>query len=355
MGSVAFGCNKGPDDGGLIVNPVVFPWEGALGPGTTDPGSTAAMLIDSNYLNGVDGWEYLNLDTTRIAIEIADGEPNSAPDWGTLAGGDPVFVNLRSVFNLGPTPTSKRHVFQPGFWFTVALFDLPSAEDLNWSTGPGDPEMAILKVYVDGALTGIESRFRITGDNGKPNPLADESIGGQENFQASLEPQRMIRLRGKRGTGKFNPSAEPIGSVEFDLEYSTDCLSGLHPYPSTEASNATAIVGPAVPTVGSLETVRVVMVDPKGFDLVFNTPEYPGTVDVTLAGDGPMLDLAVDDVPGECDLGDPLDIGLTISNVLVTDINGETLVGPGAGGVDTADNPDDNAVFRLYGVNVDDT
>lgn len=358
VGLAGIGCNRGPDGAGLVTDAVAYPWEGELGPGT-DLGSTVAMVIDSNYLTEVDAWESYTLDTSRVTIKITDPSPAAKPNWDA-----DVVVTPRSVFNIGPTRTSKRHAFQPGFWFTVVLFDLPGEDDLGWDpVDPGgDPEeaIALLQLRVDGVDYGYrQSRFRIMGNKGRPdplpNPLADETIGGQEDFQASLEQQRMIRLRGKRGEGKFSESQEDIGGLEFDIQYDTNCLDIVHAYPSSDASNATAIVGPPDYPEANPRKVHVIMVDPKGIDLAFlHWTVYPGTVDQTLAGQGPMLDLAGYGTAGGvdgCDIADPANF--EISNLLVTDIHGAELIRePDVVLVDTTDSPDSDAIFRMYAVDV---
>lgn len=358
IAALTFGCNRGPDGGGSDTDPLVFPWEGRLGTPTTENpegwGSTAAVLIDSPYLPILDAWEFLDLHKERVTIKIADAEPGPGHYWDP-----PVEAHLRSVFNLGPARTSKRAESWPGFWFTTALFDLPSEAALG---SPSEyPFTVFVQVFVDGVLV-YEPRFEITGASGVPNPLADESIYGQGGFQESLEPQRMIRLRGKRFNPEknsedekkwFYPGQDPIGAVEFDLEYITVCVSAIRPYPSTEAANATAIVGPPTPSGDHRETVHVVMVDPKGIELQFLDESHPFAQ--FLAGQGPMIDLAVDDVPVyHCNIGSPA--AFKISNLLVTNLDGQEIVRvDGVVKVDTDSAPNSDASLRLYAVQVDET
>ena len=375
VGALVAGCNTGPDHLGhndpasQDFDPLVFPWEGQLGDpaqaGGDDFGSTAAILIDSNYIQIGDiraatgaPLEYFNLHEGRVTIKIKDANDDNLNWDGSIE------ANLRSVVNLAADRTSVISLAWPGAWFTAAIFDLPSELSVinanSWIPAGQDayPAMALVEVYIDGNSTPLHtSRFRITGGLGIPNDLADPSIWGQATLQEDLESQRMIRLRGKRGAQgqMFYEGQPPIGALEFDLEYLTVCARNMRAYPSTDAANATAIIGPPTEYF-SRETVHVVMVDPKGIEIPFlqDLPPYI-TTDPTLAGQGPFIDLAFDEDPmWDCDSMIPDPSYWTISNLLVTDLSGDVILErSGEVPVDTTDAPDSNAVLRLYAMVVE--
>jgi len=120
---LSFGCNEGPDGNGATTDPLVYPWEGQLGR-DDGWGSTMAILIDSSHILGDATLEYHNLDADRIDLELVDDGTTDGIEWS-----NPVPVNLRYVFNLGPTRSSEIARALPGFNFTVAVFDLPPASD----------------------------------------------------------------------------------------------------------------------------------------------------------------------------------------------------------------------------------
>ena len=68
--SFSLGCNVGPDNSFADLQPLVFPSEGRLG--TAGWGSTAAVVIDSNYLDFADDWEFHDLHKSRVKINVTD-------------------------------------------------------------------------------------------------------------------------------------------------------------------------------------------------------------------------------------------------------------------------------------------
>lgn len=309
----ALGCNTGPDGQG-VYEPMVFPWEGRLGEG--GPGSTIAVLIDSNYAP-YDITENYDLHRDRVGVALVDADPATAPNWDP-----PVEVTPRAVFNVGSPPGSIRSLGSPGTWVTVALFDLPPASSFSFL--PSDyPVATRLQVSVDG-LPLRTSDFQIIGESGTPNPLHEIFPAG---WVSGLEPQRMIRLRLKRGA-ELNPDAGhgSIGAVEFDFEYDPACVDAVRAYPDTDFVAATAMVGVAAAgETPGWDRVHVVLLDPKGVDLPYlNDSEDPPVIaDETVAGQGPILSLAIDGDPA-CLLSDP---GVrAIRNLRVTDVDGVAIL-----------------------------
>lgn len=356
MGFVSAGCNNGPYGTGANYDPLLFPWNGEFGPGSA-AGSTHAFVIDSNYMNVTDAWEGLDLNSDRVTVTLFDDEADGY-NW------PPIEVGVRSVFNLAPTRTSRQASIQPGVWFTVVLFDMPSFNDVDAGSsgaGPIYPLTARLQVTRADSPLMFWADVEITGENGKPNPMADPAIGGQELLMFDLVQRRMIRLRGKRGDpavpgeAKFYASNGDIGGIEFDFRYDPNCLDDIEVFPNTEASNATALVGPVSGPVAGMETVHVVLVDPKGIQLVFlqEVPFNPSWVDETLAGTGPLLDLVgTKPTMSTCDITYPSQSDFVIENLVVTDVDGVELINEPAPTFDNvADVPDPNATFRVYGVN----
>jgi hypothetical protein len=95
----------------------------------------------------------------------------------------------------------------------------------------------------------------------------------------------------------------------------------------------------------------VMVVDPGGFNLSFLADELPlNTTDETLAGEGPLVDLAVNwktTSDPDCDLGNAALIGLY--GLLVSDVNGNQVFSvPETVELDSADAPSASAVFRRY-------
>lgn len=333
------GCTEGPDLVGGVNNPLVFPWAAQFGP-PGDPehtlGDTVAIVIDSNYDPNIqsDFSEYYDRHRENVTIEIS--HPLNPNGWSTE-------VTLRGVFQLGPSDHSWQGAVNPGAWFTVAVFDLPAVDAIPafMADPPDYPLDTVLKVRFDGYWRRT-AEFEVTGQDGRPNPLSDETVHPQ--LLDRLAPRRMVRLRPIRqqGTGPgFPEPLAPIAGIEFDVKYDPDCANPLVPtpsvYPTAEAAHATAIVGPASDPDGGLVTAHVVVVDPKGFTLTFLNWLIGG--DLTLAGNGPLLDLQFAPVttPEGCLFSDPNDPSftpLTLKNLLVYGMDGQTLLGPEAEATD---------------------
>jgi len=360
---LSFGCNEGPDGNGATTDPLVYPWEGQLGR-DDGWGSTMAILIDSSHILGDATLEYHNLDADRIDLELVDDGTTDGIEWS-----NPVPVNLRYVFNLGPTRSSEIARALPGFNFTVAVFDLPPASDSEFTiTGSGPFEaMGEIDVYVDGGGSPVHtSRIVLTGIEGYPNPLGDPSIFGQGDLMDDLGAQRMIRLQPKRDDpdttteveGPFYEGMGTIGSIEFDFEYSSLCNHTPRVYPANDASNALAYAGPFTFTgTGYRYAGHVVIVDPKGINVAFEESQPPTIIrDETLAGTGPIIDIAFNDnVAYTCDITEesPPNTIWKVSNLLVTALDGTVLVDEsGVLVLDTPEDPSSDAAFRMYAVDV---
>ena len=369
LGWLASGCTGGPDPSFSDSQPLVFPDVGFLG--TSGWGTTAAVVLDSNYLDigygggcgppprpfAEEGDNYELYDLHAGRIEIFLSHPFLT---GGGCGGGPGLpegffidtpVNIRSVFSVGATSTSQLALQAPGAELTVVIFDLPSRAALSFPSSY--PFTAILRVEIDG-LPYYAPRIIIRGEGGVPNPMVDavtlNVFGGSPD---ALEPQPTLRLRGKRGAGKFLQSQGVLGAIEFDFRYDASCIAAVRAFPATEAANGTAVVGPAASAGAGFEAVHVMMLAPEGFSLTFQNDEGDwNLIDETLAGHGPFLDLSLDYAPGaSCSLQDASVFG--IQNLLVVDLNGTPVLSrSGAVPMDSVAEPLPEAVLRFYPVDV---
>lgn len=337
---LAMGCTEGPSGSGGS-QPLVFPWEGQLGNGSL--GSTVSIVLDSNYIPGLDQFEAHDLHEDRIDIILAD--PNSG--WAD------VNVPIRAVFSMQAPPNTWRHNINPGATITVVVFDLPNKATV--SSGLTPPYDAQLNILVDGVPFGLinSADFRIVGHDGIPNPLLAATIPNtgisptdKDNY---LDPRPMLRLRAKRG---FFPEVWPkIGGIEMTVGSRTVCMSNLTPFPASEASNATASSGPVFMRQGAYSYRKVVLVDPDGINLKYESGVF---ADTSLAGTGPFLDLVVTwnfTINPFCDLLEPSLI--LVSDLIVTDIDGNELLNEPNVVIDSAGaGADGNAHLRRYPVDL---
>ena len=374
VASLASGCTVGPDSSFTDYQPLVFPDGGFLG--GSGWGSTAAVVLDSNYFDlgygggcgsppqpppeaASENYELYDLHAGRINIFLAF--PWVPPPGGGCGGGtgmpDNAFsdapVNIRSVFSIGATRNSQLAQQAPGAELTVVVFDLPPRSVVNAPAGFSYPFTALLRVEIDG-LPYFEPRITIWGDNGSPNAVVDALILSLKGISPdALEPRPTLRLRGKRGAGKFLASQGVLSAVEFDFLYDTSCIAAVRGFPATEAANGTVVVGPAAPAGGGFDTAHVMMLVPEGFSLTFQNDEGDGNlIDETLAGHGPFLDLALDYAPGaSCSLLDTSVFG--IQNLSVVDLNGSSVLSrSGSVPMDSVAEPLSEAVLRFYPVDV---
>ena len=336
-------CGTGPDSAFTDTQPLVFPFEGQLGQAA--PGSTVAMVVDSNYIEtccvSFDSSEQHGLHIDRVQVLVSDPGGSGWTDSP---------ADVRYVIPLQAPSNTIAGKNRPGATTTVVVFDMPQASDLNSPTQ--FPFTVELKLMVDGQQL-YEPRFIVTGDQGQRNPLIDATSIAENQLARELAPRPMIRLRGKRGLGKFESTQPPIASMEFVFLWNRTCINQVDAFPATEAINGTAIVGPKAAISNSdFDFARVALVDPKGFSLNYQS-EVAGTgnADESLAGTGPFLDLAFDLVPGStCDLGDVSNFA--VYGLKASDPGGTPFVDVPTAILDTPADPSANATLRMYPVTV---
>ena len=342
-GWLAVGCNLGPNGNATEYQPLLFPSEGQLG--DTSVGTTVAMIVDSNYIEGSDVLEIHDLHRDRAQVLVSEpvgGAWTDAP------------ANLRRVFPIQAPSNTVAGQIRPGLTATIVLFDLPSANALN---NPSTfPLTVLLKVLIDGQED-LSAEFNVLGASGTRtaliDPLLDIAVFGQLNSPlGQLAPQPMIRLRGKRGPGMFEASQRRIGGIEFLFTWDRTCITVVRPYPATEAAEATALVGPYSPVVGNLRSAKVTLLHPAGF-----RPQYLAsasgtpTADETLAGTGPFLDLGFTlQGNSSCSLDSPNIF--SISDFRAYDISGNLLIDSASVELDTEEAPSSSALLRKYPVTI---
>jgi hypothetical protein len=353
----ALSCTVGPDSSFTDLQPLVFPAEGQLGPGENE-GSTIAIVIDSNRIDGFDIGEKYDLDLNKVQVGLRKG---------TVTG----CVGKRGVFSLQAPPSSYLHKTRPGAYFTFLIVDLPGSDGSSgcgFDPGLPYPYTATLEVWIDGALA-FAPRVRITGENGAPSELLDPDLDPEWQdagpyagiWMLDAQTQPLLRFRPKRAAGTFQPGQPAIGAMKFRYVTNDGCLTALRAYPASDAANATILVSPPYewpPEGGNLDAYDVVLIDPKGIDLEY-LQDLPGldTTDETLAGEGPILDLAPDFDPG-LNWEDPevwaacFQQGghpdYNIEDLQVYDLDGNELFEVGSVQVDTTEVPSQSAHLRVY-------
>lgn len=336
--SLAAGCTLGPDGTGP-PQPLVFPWEGQLG--DSGLGTSVAIVLDSNYIDPHDDMELYTLNKSRISV-VARREPT----------GQTAVTILRAVFGMQAPPISNVQLDRPGAWIAVALVDLPRAASLGDPTATEFPFLVTLQVRVDGNVV-YEPKVRIVGRTGQPNPIFDSSFAAAWQVNQLLDYQPTIRLRGKRNQGTnqnaFDENWPPIGGVEFDFKHKTICFEAIRAYGSSEASEATGIVGDPFDVSGGYRTVHVALLDAEGIELRYLTSDGMANPDVTLAGTGPFIDLGVDRTRfsnSSCNMSNPANFD--ILNFRVVDVDGNALLEVADPIVDTEATPAIDATLRFY-------
>ena len=339
---LAVGCNLGPNGNATEYQPLLFPSEGQLG--DTDVGTTVAMIVDSNYIEGSDVLEIHDLHKDRVRVVV------SAPVGG---GWTDALANVRSVFPIQAPSNTLAGRTRPGLTATIVLFDLPSANALN---NPSVfPLTVLLKLLIDGQED-LSAEFNVLGTSGTRtaliHPVLDLTIFGLNSPLGQLAPQPMIRLRGKRGPGMFEASQPKLGGVEFLFTWDRTCITLVRPYPATEAAEATALVGPSSTIAGDLRSAKISLIHPAGFRPKYLTSASgTPTADETLAGTGPFLDLGFT-LKGNslCSLDSP-DI-FSISDFRAYDISGNLLIDSASVELDTEEAPSSSALLRKYPVTI---
>lgn len=299
------GCTP---DGAGGLEALVFPREARLG-------STAAIAVDSNYIQLIDNQEYYDLRKGRLRILLED-------DFGVR-----VEANLRQVFDLG-SPAWSRFAAgnpaalvapRPGAWMTVALFDLPTS-GLSF-TGP--PEVASVIVEIDGVEdTSRRGRIEITGSGGVPTEIAMLTSPGE----ADLESQPLLRLRAIRanaGSPGFQDSWV-IGGIEFDVQWLV-CMKAPKVHPDSDATGATALTGSVSPGEPWFNKTRVVLIDPEGFKLSRPNNAFGGS-SPTAAGQGPFVTMVFDRTGGPVGCSEVSEPLFRVEHLYVTDLDGVALI-----------------------------
>ena len=341
-GWLAVGCNLGPNGNATEYQPLLFPSEGQLG--DTGVGTTVAMIVDSNYIEGSDVLEIHDLHKARVQVLVSD------PVGG---GWTDALANVRSVFPIQAPSNTLAGRTRPGLTATIVLFDLPSANALN---NPSVFPLTVrLKLLIDGQED-LSAEFNVLGTSGTGtaliDPLLSLTLFGINSPLGQLAPQPMIRLRGKRGPGMFEASQAKIGGVEFLFTWDRSCITLVRPYPATEAAEATTLVGPYSPIGGDLRSAKISLIHPAGFRPKYLTSASgTPTADETLAGTGPFLDLGFT-LKGNslCSLDSP-DI-FSISDFRAYDISGNLLIDSASVEVDTDEAPSSTALLRKYPVTI---
>jgi hypothetical protein len=339
--TVVGGCYN-PGTGAIAV---VFPIEGKAGDGA-NPGTTAFMFIDSNYIPFGDSEEWLDLDRSRVRIITRELEP----PWLDVP------ANLRALVNVEAGDMSSLGLLQPGVTGVVAIFDLPSHEALAGPTSyPLDyPIDAQVWVELDGTIPQTlrprVSPIKIVDKGGQPQQLMTASLwpGAEQILENSPEP--IVRIRPMRDQS-VDPADPPtafregweIGSMEFWFRYEDDCIGSiLEAQAQTDAKRGSlVVVGPRIDE-GSESKQRVHFVSPTGLTLAFVSVDY---FDDTLAGHGPILDLMVDRIDETCDVS----TSYQIRALIITDLDGAVLLeSPLIVPVDYGNGTEEEPVFRVY-------
>ena len=249
---LAVGCK---DDGG--PGTLVFPPQATLG-------QTVALSIDTNQLPnlipGLTALEDYELSRQNVTLEIDD-------DTGTNV------ITPLAVIEGTSVASSDYAAGSPGGWATIVVFDLP--DTLQYATLPVFVDIDVLKdgqPVFGGFLTWS---VKILPGFGFPTRF----------FPALADLETGPRLRVRGSTGAFDPVlGDDIGSIEFTLWYDRNKVAQPAAYPTGESAGGTVLLGNEVIHSPDDASVRVVLVDPKGFQL--ELVDVSGGV-----GEGPFLDV----------------------------------------------------------------
>jgi hypothetical protein len=337
------GCTVGPDSSYTDLQPLVFPNEGRLG-GVGADGTSMMLIVDSNamgtFFGSYDLFERNDLTEARISAVLRDPSTSASTP-----------VSIREFFAAELAPTTAWYNVMTGGSTTVIVVDLPAVDALNTATP--FPFTAILEVSIDGSLA-FQPRVIISGAGGGPTELVSSTLqpGGIDWLlrpSGGLAVNRMVRIRPKRVPGTFAPGGPAIGGIELDVTYSDACYFEMFASSASDAASATAIASPPQAAGAGLLRSHVVLVDPAGFDLEFLSDiSGQNTVDETLLGEGPILDLQIqDNGSSSCSL--PLAASeFAFSNLRAVDTAGNSLFTVASATADTAAAPSASANLRLY-------
>jgi len=306
-------CQQGPG-GPTDLESAVFSGEARLG-------GTAAIAIDSNYIPASDPFELYDIAPSRVSVFITDDLDVE------------VQAIVRAVFPLAQARSSK--LAAAGRWITVALFDLPE----SGLTTPA--EQGRVRVVLDGTTEIAHSTIRIVGDGGSPWLPPPPGV---TPLEMELESRSLLRLRAVRRDPQTGGSPIPadafldtwqIGGLELEVDY-PDCLEPPDAFPNTEAVNATALVEALGSPGAGLARARVVLIAPLGFQV--QHPNDPlGVSPATVAGEGPILDLAFDRDGSEPGCPGIAPADFAIRKLFATDTNGQTLIDRRTSSTDSSD------------------
>ncbi len=300
-----------PDPGGSgYVETAIFPNEASLG-------STVAIAIDSNYIPLADSLEHYDLAPGRVQAWVSDGL------------GAELQATVRAVFPLSAAPSARTAPNKPGRWITLVLLDLPTT---GLSVPSTHARVRVFAELASGVTQVSIGTFRLVGTGGSPwlPPTP-----GFLSLEKELESRSLLRLRAVRRNPQLGGAPNPadafldswqIGGFEFELDYPS-CLQTPNAYPNTEAVNGTALVGPLTiaPPIAGVSRVRVVLLAPDGFKVPHPYDPF-GLTAQNIAGEGPLLDLAFDRVPGSSGCEAITASGFAIRKLFVTDKNGAKLI-----------------------------
>jgi len=323
--ALSVACQPGP--GGVGFEVAIFPGEGRLG-------SSAAMMVDSNYFPWNDYLERYDVEPDRVLVVV---DPDGPGPIGAAS------ASVRAVFPFQLAHSSVRSKTNKGEWGSMVLFDLPTTAPASWNPLGFPINQALISAYYDSVapenyISG--GTFRIVNTGGSPWRPPDP---GYTPLERTFETRSLLRLRavhldeltGLPSEG-FQDGWE-VGAIEVEVQYPL-CLKPPNAYSNSEAANATVILGPGGPAdyPDFQGTVKVVMVDPKGFFV--KKPADPYGVLPNVAGQGPILDVAFDRYANPGLVCNHLNADLfKVRKLYVTDKNGEMKIDRRSGNTDSSD------------------
>lgn len=270
-------------------HPMVFPQ--AARAGDEDKlGDTVGLAIDTTAIPLQLGYgiEQYDLSVDNVVIELVSQTP-SQTIYAT--------ITPRAVFSARLPDSAKfgrgYNEVLPGNSATIAVFDLPGAQDLGTAglTLPATVNVRPLFKGVPAPGSYLSALTILDPPHSVPASLpGTPTLFSAISDPVEMQPKPMIRLRPNK-PGFATQTSWQIGAIAFTLEYPDAFVSGPEAFPATDAAKATVLVGPPVAGQSGTSTVRIVLVDPKGFSL--HEDGDPGH-----AGDGPLLDVVFQKLQG---------------------------------------------------------
>lgn len=318
--TVSLAC-EGPDWGGA-GRPIAFPHRVWLG-------NTVVMVVGTNAFPVFADEDEFDLSVDNVRIRLVDGGGNQSS-----------LITPRGVFEV-PASLSGKFVTLPGMQgasVTLAAFDTPT---VAWPGFAGTGLVLAKVVRPNGsggwaADSAYSNQIYIEGSGGNPTDFSNY------NEIEFFGPRPMLRLRPRYELGPdegFDPEwSTDIGSIEFVVTYDPTRVTSPEAFVSGDAANGFAMAGPPT-TVGALESSRVIVVDPTGFDFAFE-----GCVDDTnnvdcYSGQGTFVDVTFTKQSSNFTPGDVVfDEGdFTISELKVYDVDGNPLPPDSSGALPDAE------------------